>query len=280
MNSCAIIVLYNPDVKLLLESIEVCLQIVDKIYLIDNSKKYNDLNKIINKTKIDYVNLGKNKGIAYALNVGCRKAIQDGFSWVLTLDQDSIPPSNMISEYFNFISRIDEKIGIIAPRINESNIEINKNFWLREVVQTSGSFMNLDAYKEVNGFKDSFFIDGVDYEYCLRINTYNYKIFQLNNVVLNHSVNDGTNAIKLLGTQICFTSSHNYARLYYIVRNYLWLIENYSTIYPNFCISLKNDIKVRIIKVLFFEKDKKRKIRAIWNGYIDFKNNNLGKYKY
>lgn len=39
--------------------------------------------------KIQYIPLYDNKGLAVALNVGCRKAAQLDYEYVLTMDQDS-----------------------------------------------------------------------------------------------------------------------------------------------------------------------------------------------
>ena len=103
-----VIVLYNDDVPAYVYKIKEC-----PIYLVDNTPSRN---LKIGQPGITYLALNENKGIATALNIGINKATVDGASWVITMDQDSIIPDNMIKEYRKYLG-IVSNIGILAPQL-------------------------------------------------------------------------------------------------------------------------------------------------------------------
>lgn len=53
--------------------------------------------------KLIYIPLFENTGIARALNIGCEKALSDGFSWGMTMVQDSFWNLNQLKNYITEI---------------------------------------------------------------------------------------------------------------------------------------------------------------------------------
>ena len=91
------IVLYNPDnIIRLYENIDTLKKQVSKIYLFDNSTV--EL-KLEVPQDVIYLREHDNRGIAYALNVIMENAKQDGFDWVITMDQDYILPEGMVKSF-------------------------------------------------------------------------------------------------------------------------------------------------------------------------------------
>ena len=86
MKLAAVLVFYNPSSDNI-EFINTYIDEVDKLYVNDNSD--DNIKRLNNTDKIEYVKLNKNMGIAYALNVGAKRAVKDKFKYLLTLDQDS-----------------------------------------------------------------------------------------------------------------------------------------------------------------------------------------------
>ena len=87
----ATVILYNPEDEIYI-NIESYINYVDILYIIDNSTHHNNnLVKRLNKnfTNIKYINNNANLGIATALNIGCKEALDEKFNWILTMDQDS-----------------------------------------------------------------------------------------------------------------------------------------------------------------------------------------------
>lgn len=189
---CGVTVLYNPTEEVF-ENINSYLNGLNKLYLVDNSEKENEKlkdNFIKFSSKIEYIKMNGNKGIAKALNTAKNKAIKENFEWLLTMDQDSkfesdnfIKMLELVKKYFN------ENIAIFSPfhKTIENNYD-NKEIIEKDLVMTSGNLLNLKIAKKIGDFEEKFFIDEVDHDYCYRIKKQNYKIIVLNKVILNHNL--------------------------------------------------------------------------------------------
>ena len=102
---CAGIVLYNPDIERLSENIDSIISQVDKVILVDNgSSNINEVKQNFCSDKISFIFNEKNKGIATALNQLAIEAGNSGYTWILTLDQDSVCQSGLIEKYKKYIS--------------------------------------------------------------------------------------------------------------------------------------------------------------------------------
>ena len=108
MKIAGTVVWYNPNDENI-ENIKTYIDYVERLYIIDNSKKNNKkLSEKLNNKKIEYIyNNGKNLGISSALNLACKKAKKEDFSWILTMDQDSSFDSENIKEYFKRLEYYD-----------------------------------------------------------------------------------------------------------------------------------------------------------------------------
>jgi len=226
-----------------------------------------------------YIPLRDNYGIAKALNVGFQKAKEYDVEWVLTMDQDSLMPLNLIDEYIRFINEGHPSIGIIAPLINMYQGEnkcISDSFEEINEALTSGSFINVKAYDAAGGFKEELFIDGVDFEFCWNIKSKGYKVYQLNRVLMQHQLGN-TQEIKFLGYHLFYVTHHNYIRRYYMTRNGLYIRDLYGYMMPksSSCSIAK---WISLFKIIFFEKDSFRKLKARNLGVKDYKNNKFGKF--
>lgn len=285
MKIAAICVLFNPDIDQVRCNINLILEQVEQIWLIDNSDCPSTIMNYYNQIsgKVHYIWLGENKGIAFALNVGCLEALKNGFKWVLTMDQDSKIPVNCIKEYKQTIAEYPEfKIGIVTCKIQLGNNDYRKiksSGRIQEVDScwTSGSLMNLEAYSYTQGFKNDLFIDGVDIAYSLDLKDHGYHILKNSNIILLHQLGK-TKSYNCGKYHLFYITNHNYIRRYYITRNYLWINHIYGNKYPFCKVGPLYFIKT-ITQILFFEADKWRKLRFMVRGYLDFKNGIFGKLK-
>ena len=225
-----------------------------------------------------YVPLKDNLGIAYALNVGFEKARFLGVDWIITMDQDSVFPSNMVAEYNKFLSEGHELVGIVAPLINMYDGERRHASSKYEIITealTSGSMVSLEAYDKAGGFKNKLFIDAVDFEFCYNLSTLGYIHYQLNTVVMQHQLGN-TKEYKLFGKHLFYVTNHSYIRHYYMHRNGLFLKEQYADLLPRVPFGI-TETAITLFKILLFEKDKWRKIKAHYWGWKDYNRNNWGK---
>jgi len=65
-----------------------------------------------------------------------------------------------------------------------------KLYFEKDVVQMSGSLLSLMAFKEIGPFREEFFIDSIDADYCLRLRKKGYKIIVACQAQMKHSVGE------------------------------------------------------------------------------------------
>lgn len=264
-NISAGIVLYNPNIQRLLENIEHIIKQVDKVILFDNGST--NILKIEESIKTFDENIvllknNSNIGIASALNILCGWSYRHGYKFILTLDQDSVCPFNIVK----VLQRdMKPRIAIVAPNIiyrNNETFSINKH-GIEDVdwVITSASFTNLAIWKELDGFDENLFIDGVDLDFCYRATNKGYRIIKDNDVNLIHELGN-LRCKKILGRTVYITN-HPPLRKYYMVRNAIYLDKKLNIKRSTSYIS-KN-----ILKTLIFENQKFVKMKYIFKGIKD-----------
>ena len=271
-----VVVLYNPD-DTYVDNINSYIDDIDLLYVIDNSDKKHDTPK--NK-KIKYIFNDDNIGVAKALNDACNLAIKDNYKWILTMDQDTKFNKDVMKVMKEYIENNDtSKDAIVVPWHN-TKLDIVKSSEKIDyplTVMTSGNIVNLDIYQKIGGYNEDYFIDGIDIEYCLKVKKYNYRIVRFNNIQIDHDLGN-IEYHKFLGkTFLC--TNHNYLRNYYIARNYRYIKEKYYDIAPEYC-EILTHLKLRIFRIVMFEKDKYRIVRNLFRGVIDYKKGIIGKYNY
>lgn len=275
-----VVTLYNPDEEVK-NNIKTYLKQLDKLYVIDNTENRANKNILPRSKKIQYIPNYENLGVATALNIGANMAREEGYGWLLTMDQDSRFNECQLEKMITFLENTSiERIGLISPWHNIKTGAIRPSQSIEEVIEvmTSGNIINLRANEEVGGFKDWLFIDSIDIEYGMNLNKNNYKVIRLNDIELEHELGD-IEIKHILGRNfVC--SNHNYIRRYYIVRNINYVYDMYHAEFPEYCNFIKNGLKGAFRNVVIFEKDKYRKIRNMFRGYRDYKKGIQGKYPY
>lgn len=277
------ITVFEPEIERLKNNIETTLEQVDKLYIVDNgSHNTTDLkNHYRDNKKIALIENEQNLGISRALNQMCQAAVGDGFDWILTLDQDSLPEPDLITNYLPYLNEKD--VAILTPKFmddNEPQIISSNNEPETEIVHrcnTSASLVKLSVYAESDGFDEEMFIDCVDFDFCTAVEKLGYKILRVNKAILHHRLGVAKEirffipigkffAVKKLQKPF-FTYNHSPLRTYYYARN----IKYYCYKHKDF-IDLKVERRVYIkwlVLKLFFEKDKFKKLCAIIKGRRD-----------
>lgn len=278
------VILFNPDPEVI-NNIATYKDNIDVLIIIDNSPEENLLliNGIRKLTgEIIYEWLGGNKGIAKALNMACSIALENNCTWLLTMDQDSRFREGHFLEMVDSVAKIESlytNVAIICPHHNiHEQFVPGSNTILQEVksTMTSGNLVNLGVFQLVSGFLEKLFIDYVDHEYCLRLRKNKFRIIQNAEILLDHSLGDYQ--IKtVLGKKIGI-SNHNYIRRYYIARNGLYTARKYFAFDPSFCMLIIQNLIYDFGRVLFFEKNKFLKIKAMVIGTWHWMINRYGEF--
>jgi rhamnosyltransferase len=274
----AVVTIFNPDekIKVRLDSI---FPFVEKLYIVDNSDQENKHISKYQQEKVEYIFNGENLGIAYAMNLGIEKAQSDGFNFLLTLDQDSEFDINSLENLILSIQS-DDKVAIYSPfHKNKFFTNLPSNDQYEEVfdVMSSGNILNLEITKLVGLFREDYFIDYVDTEYCLRLRKNGYKIIRVNSSILNH--NEANLMRKSFWGKYVYPPNHKPFRWYYKIRNFFYLRAQYRSDFPEYFLKEQRNIINNIIKLILFEPDKILKLRFIIKGFIDYKKNVKGKLK-
>ena len=281
MKVAGIVTLYYPDGDVL-ENIESYLSEIDQLYVIDNTPDKENKEVLPNDKRIVYLPNHENVGVAKALNIGAKEAIKAGYSWLLTMDQDSRFKKGSVTKMINYLNKNKNRkdIGLITPWhvINTGVKKPKEKIDHPLEVMTSGNMINLEAYQKINGFKDWYFIDAIDIEYCMNLNRHGYKIDRLNEVELKHDLGDIEVKHVLNRNFVC--SNHNAFRRYFMVRNTFYLCQEYEKDFPEYCHFLKRGLRGQLQNIVLFEKNKIKKIRNMYRGYRDFKRNRKGEYPY
>ena len=273
----AVVLLYHPTKEIIL-NLNTYKHHVDHLYIIDNSEKtqanfpYNDTLGYSN-----YMTLLHNKeniGVSKALNCALKEAKKTGFEWLLTMDQDSFFEEDNMIKYLSHFQKLDQtNVGIIAPLHNAKFVKSNiQNFYSEEdVVMTSGNLVNVTYALEVGGYNEDLFIDEVDHEFCFKLRKYGYRVLQDQTVYLNHSLgrpHKDFSHINLYPPQ----------RLYYMLRNYFYLKKEYGKDHPYFFRERDFYLLKFFTNQVIFSNDRIASIKMMYRGYLDYKNNIVGKY--
>lgn len=266
------IVLYNPNVKRLIKNIDMIAPQVEKLILFDNhSENLNAIKEIIRSSrKIILIKSEENKGIAYALNKIALYAVKHKYSWLLTLDQDSVVKKDLIKKYCNYISL--SNVGQLCCNYIDkkalSNVKNTKDSFNVKKVNfciTSGSLLNLDAFVKIGGFNSALFIDDVDIDICYRLRLNGYSIYKIDYVGFEHELGD-LKEYYFLGKKIS-VYNHSPIRHYYMMRNDIILAKDYPKLHSLKSVVLRQSKE--LFKVIFFEKDTFKKIKYSIRGIRD-----------
>ena len=286
------IVLYNPDPIRFSACLNSIINQVDDLYLYDNSEKDYQLSIPSN---VSYIRAGKNKGIATALNEIMKNAQTDGYDWVITLDQDSVLPDDIVKRYREEIIGADDKLAIICPQMidRRQSYMVPKIEPVKEFVSyaiTSACCTSVHAWRDIGGFDDWLFIDLVDNEFCRRLKIAGYNLLRLNNLIMDHELGNlvlKTEKVQKFWNKIgkaihvqslmklSFKRNVNPMRIYYTNRNVIYVerkLTHYgSSIYEdNYNCHNYTQFFVRYnMRRLLRAQNKKAVWKAIWKGRKD-----------
>ncbi len=289
-NVCAIIVTWNIGEEFI-RNFEAVFHQVAKSIIIDNASNKKTVLMLKNiKTqysdKVEIIYNTSNEGIGVAQNQGLDIALKSGFEWILLLDHDSRPEYDMVEILLDafYSLRENEKIGLMAPNKKEQNIDKEMKIvvpgffiWWRKFgddrivhnVQSaisSGSLIRKDVFSSIGRFRESFFMDYIDTEFCLRMNKYGWKIAGVRDAVLNHNFGN-IQSRKVMG-RIIGVTNHSQSRRFTIYRNRVIVWKQYFLVLPSYIFFDISMAFYDVLKIVFFESARKNKLKAVIKGLL------------
>ena len=287
-NTAAVVVAYHPDAEFAARIQAIAGQ-VDRVLIVDNGSGADAraaLEALEKTAAVELLLNDANLGIATALNQGCAWAARQSYPWALLFDQDSVPRPDMLErmgEVFSDYPEHDRLAVIGANHLNPaSNLSVDLGHgrssgdWVeKEVVITSGSLLALSAYAALGPFRDDFFIDEVDHEYCLRARIADYAVIMTIAPLLEHSLGK-VETRHFLGRDV-HPSFHAPFRWYYMTRNHAVVLREYLGRAPGWVLNSTLDHLKMAFKVLLFEDRKREKFAYAWRGLRDAMRGKMGK---
>ncbi len=287
---CAVVVTWNIGDVIEKNFTAVCNQ-VDKVVFVDNGSEMQTID-ILNRIRQRYpdkvviIRNSSNIGLASAQNKGVDYALHHNFEWVLLLDHDSRPEHDMVFNLLKGFYACDgnRNIALVAPNIKDRNVNkpcyyITPRFGIffkksgfkncpiiKNVlaVIASGSLIKLSAIKDIGRFREDFFVDHVDTEFCLRLITNGYSIIAVRDAVLRHSLGEIVPHY-FMGMEINVTN-HNAIRRYTIYRNRLLVWKMYFLKTPSFIMFDFLAALFELLKIVMFETNRKLKLEYALKG--------------
>lgn len=264
MQITAGIVTFNPEIRDLENSVPRLLNQVEALVIADNgSRNLVEIESLLKQyPQVVLLENQKNIGVAAALNRIFRWAVQHDVEWVLTLDDDSEIPDGMVTQYQQLLLSQRSVVGIVCPLLKNRNdgVVFHSKRNSDECI-TSGSLTNVSAWKEIGGFDDWLFIDGVDFDFSRRLVRAGFTILECEKVVLPHQIGDSRTLNLIVKHPIIW--DHAPFRHFYIQRN---------TMYIDFKLGVYSYWRTlwhfmnEVLFILVFEHRKKAKISQMFKG--------------
>jgi len=297
---CAVLVTYHPDAAFAAQLGGVLRQ-VGAVIIVDNGSTEIErrmLRGIAADPAVELVFNAENLGVARGLNIGIQRALARASRWALLLDQDSRIDEDMVptllAAYAAFPDR--ERLAIIGSGFRETcghsqgpadravrnsrggaaDREGPGEPWvIAESVITSGSLLPLATHALVGPFREEFFIDYVDIDYCLRARAKGYQIIQTRQPLMSHAIGAPTQHRWLWMNK--WTTNHPADRRYYFARNGTVVLREYGG-YAAGLWALKSLSRcLRLCKrIALYENGKAGKIAASALGLWDGIRGNMG----
>jgi rhamnosyltransferase len=150
-----------------------------------------------------------NLGVGEALNILALDALVWGASHLWVFDQDSSPTADLAPRLQSLMTQV-RPIGpppaLMAPRLvapadepdykpprlqRRPGVADHAQAWPTQYAATSGSLIDLSAFRAIGPFRADFFIDGIDLEWGLRAWARGYSVWIAKDAVMAHRIGAG-----------------------------------------------------------------------------------------
>jgi GT2 family glycosyltransferase len=162
------------------------------IFFYNNSPQDNIENRKYLKSKDIYIHDPLNHGLSYAYNQAAKYALDNAYTWLLLLDQDTTLPDIFLDTYQKLINKYPF-INLFAPsvRIKGTNCFSSPGIKkLKRVVSkgkkysgilslktygaiNSGLLINVRSYLQCGGYNEKVYLDFSDFQFLERFSKYN-----------------------------------------------------------------------------------------------------------
>jgi len=218
MKLLGIVTAYHPTIEELIRNINTYISGIDQLIIWDNtpggSSSLDNALKSINNPKIIIRRSGNNDFLAKPFNICIKEGIDNGYTHILTMDQDSYFETTGFSEFVSKVkANTDSSTMVFCPAKTENKLIDSDEMEVDNTI-TSGTIYKVEVFEKIGYFREDFLIYMIDIEFGMRAKKYGYKILCYPRILLNHFT--GYARKNKLG---CRIDNYSPQSTYYIIRN-------------------------------------------------------------
>ena len=287
----AVIIFYNPDAACIERANRLALSL--HCVVIDNTEVVLTAGELGLSASIEYQPNGENVGVATAINQGVEALLRTGFETAILFDQDSEPPTMLLTELPAVIAHANEagdRVALAGPAYDDPRLRgvapfVRFKYWTLERIVpegdqpidvdfliSSGSCINLRYWSDIGPMDDALFIDFVDLEWCVRAKKKGYCVLGVPWVRMSHEL--GGEPVRIFGRAY---PMHGPLRHYYQFRNVIALMRR-SSMPLAWKTTEVIKLPVRMLIYCFFPSRRKEHLSMAWRGLRDGWRGRLGPF--
>lgn len=242
--ACAIVVSFNPETDVLLALLRQLGAQTDFILIDNNSANLSEFDAAVQVLPgcVGFRKLPENAGLASAINLGLRFALEQQYQVALLFDQDSELGEDFCSNMMSALAEAEALGGLpvaaVGPRVQnpetgrhlpfkrfdrlfaraDSKPAATGTLFHTDFLISSGTLLVLKHLTVIGLMKDDYFIDNIDLEWCFRANSLGFALYGTDRTRLHHRIGEPSSNILVRQGML---TKHSPLRAYYSTRNRL-----------------------------------------------------------
>lgn len=180
---------FNPDIERLIECVGSIAPQVDRLLLFDNgSDNVVEICRAVSGS-VEVIQAHENQGMAVALNRLASIAENAGATDIVFVDQDSTASNDLVVQEMS--CRADD-VGLVCCMVVDRNHRktSGEEPTVRDIKRpiTSGSMVNLSAWRAVGGYDERLFVDWVDNDFADNLRSRGFRLVKTSYASILHEM--------------------------------------------------------------------------------------------
>lgn len=268
----ALITAYHPDERLA-GTVDAAAGCCDLVVVVDNTPGGAALlSPLRDRPGVTVLGMDRNLGLAAALNRGLRELPAE-VEAVLFLDQDTVLPADLAARLAEHLA--DPTVAVAAPTawdaVNDAPYrafgELGQEVADKEIVITSGMLVRRRILAEIGEFREDFFVDYVDLEFCLRVRAAGGRLVEDKRLKMPHSIGERREH-RFLGARVLVVH-HPAWRQYWMGRNGTILVREYLRRNPKWAVTNTLFLARWFVVTTLFGDRRGAEVAALLRGFRD-----------